>query len=75
MINENPNPAEPKVVGQIVVQVIAHPHGGVGVVCHSSADVIMTLGLLEAAKDFVKEQARQPQSPLVVAKGQLPKIS
>lgn len=73
--DQNPNQPGPSLIHQIVINLVSHPSGGVGIVCNSSADPIMTLGLMEAAKDVVKEQYKPPQSPLVVAKGQLPRMS
>lgn len=75
MSNQDQNQPGPSLIHQVVIGLIAHPSGGVGVICNSSADPLMTLGLLEAAKDVIKDQPKGPQSPLVVAKGQVPRLT
>lgn len=71
MQQPNTEPAgETTVLAEIQV-VLASQGGRTGVLVNSSADLFTSIGLLEMAKDSLKQQAAQPPpSPLVVARAQ-----
>lgn len=61
----------PNVVAELHVQVVSQ-NGAISFNVGSSADLITSLGLLEMAKDALKQQSQQPKSPLIIARGNLP---
>jgi hypothetical protein len=76
MIDNNPLSVPPQsaIVAEIIIRLVQQ-EGKVDINVSSSADPIMSLGLLEIAKDALKAQSNQPRSPLVVARGNVPRIS
>ena len=73
MTNDAPlTPPVANIVAEIRIHLVQQD-GGVAMNVSSSADPIMSLGLLEMAKDALKAQTAQPRSPLVVARGNVPR--
>lgn len=68
---------QPDVLGVIQIALIAGPGGAAQIVVNSSiADLLQALGLLDMARDNIKQQAQQPGgSKLVRASGNVPRTS
>lgn len=69
---------QPRILGSVQIDLIATPDGTAGVQASSTMPSLFTaLGLLEMGKDALKQQAQQaqqPQSRLVRATGNVPRV-
>lgn len=68
--------AESRVVGMIQIALIAEPNGSIQVRVNSSiVDVFQALGVMEVAKEVLKNQTSgPPPSRLVKASGSVPRV-
>lgn len=73
MKNDLTPTASPRLLHEIRIQLVEND-GAVNIQAQTTADPLISLGILEAAKDALKQQPAQPRSPLVIANGRIPRV-